>query len=77
MKIKVTKEHIENGHKGNGSECPISLAFGSCGFVGHATYGHFYYNKCDYVKFPEEVTRFIANFDNGNLVEPFEFEAEV
>lgn len=75
MKIFVTGQHIQKGKRGTLRSCPIARALKDAGFT-HVEVGS------DGVRvdgidldppFPPKVRRFVNQFDNGDVVEPFDF----
>jgi hypothetical protein len=85
MKIKVTQAHIDSARIGN--RCPVaqalSEAFGQPVYVGRKRcFREMWVGKrmgllepgCE---LPTEVVIFVEAFDNGQRIEPFEFEIEV
>lgn len=74
MRIAVTQEDIEQGQRVQSQKCPIALALKRAGAtdvsVGRVTAmvdGTHYH-------LPTVVEQFVADFDSGKEVEPFEFE---
>lgn len=76
MKIKVTQDNIDCGHRGNSAECPIALAFKSQTSKEEVCvdYDAIFFDEDKCLLLPLEATNFIHNFDNGEEVAPFEFE---
>ena len=80
MKISVMQHHIDNGRRASCNSDPIALALKEAGFyqpwVGpnHIAWRREF--KDHSVETPEDVLGFMKKFDNGQLVEPFEFELE-
>lgn len=82
MKIKVTKEHIGNGWRGNAESCPIGLAV--CEALGYNDKGPLFvtrygvtYNNARIADFKGKLKKckdFIIAFDAGEPVKPFTFE---
>jgi hypothetical protein len=82
MLIKVTQKHIDAGIPKNACFCPIAAAVRELGFneialddsvaVIKKKEGHW-----DTVSVPSSVKKFIAKFDSGKFVEPFEFELDI
>jgi hypothetical protein len=81
MKIQVKQEHINDGLRGNNSQCPIALAVGDAFpeaklvsvrsksiFVYHDPVGRKVFKQS------EEVQKFVGEFDKGFKVYPFSFE---
>ena len=90
MKIKVTQEDIDNGHRDTLENCPIALAVvrelkldtkGKKDIV--AVYGegngvHIWRGQQEYsYKLPKNIEAVIKSFDGGDKIEPFEFEMEL
>ena len=75
MKIKVTKEHIENGVREDCLLCPVATAvqekIGKYMVTVRSDY--IYINGETYPLTPE-TGEFVHMFDNGYEVAPFEFE---
>jgi len=78
MKITVTADDICKGAKNDGGKCPIALAIKritgkekvdvgaddiECVLIGNGRYF-----------LPEDAIHFYQNFDNDDVVEPFEFD---
>ena len=84
MRIEVTEESIEDGVRGSPSECPIAQALCAHGFGwpsvrrDHVVFtkhpGNFLGIKAD---LPEEAQTFVRSYDDGEEVEPFEFEIDL
>ena len=78
MIIKVTQEHIEKGKKNNCWRCPIALAIaeasGGCRIA--VLFEHYVIEDEARTArtLPVEAISFIASFDAGLPVAPFEFE---
>lgn len=72
--IKVRRKHINEGRPSAAESCPVALAIEDSGFrfpdVGGA--GLIFVDGKKY-KEPRSVTRFIAKFDEGRKVKPFNF----
>lgn len=72
IKVKVEQKHIDKGIKESPTFCPIALALRDLNintYIGsdllkmrHLT-----------VLLPEEAVKFIEDFDDGKMVQPFEF----
>lgn len=82
MLISVTQTHINHGAKGIPTSDPVALALEDSGFYAAwvspsrlRTKSSKYDTWKDY-EIPDEVLRFITDFDQDRLVEPFEFELE-
>lgn len=82
-KIKVTKEHIENGKPCDGESCPIALALKEAGVINPHVEADFFWFK-DSVQcydLPPTVSAFINVFDLGQwalqMFIPFEFEIDL
>ena len=83
MRIRVTKQHIKYGIRGSTSWCPVARACRASGLQG-ADVGD---DELDFMveafsrrvrtALPPEAIQFIADFDDGKSVAPFEFEIEV
>lgn len=87
MKIQVTKEHIEKGREQSCRRCPIALALAeqlNCGVMVNNSHVEIYKSRSvipselkELVLLPKTARRFVARFDNGVSVKPFEFEFEI
>ena len=82
QKVRVTHEHLMEGHPANTQSCPIALALKDAGF----TYASVNYNEALLhgpnemlfkMKFSEDVSQFIRTFDAGVKHKPFSFKARV
>lgn len=75
MKIKVTQDDIDCGVRKVKSACPVALAtklhFSNADVI--VDYDTLFIGY-EWFTLPEEAKDFINNFDNGDEVEPFEFE---
>lgn len=74
MLVKITKNHIHKGKAGDPCECPIALALRLAG-KEHVEV----FNSCIWIngkRYPTslKVDRWIRHYDNGDQVEPMEFE---
>ena len=81
MRIKVTKQHIEQGLRCHSDRCPLSLAladmFGQGRFqVGcaHAFEVNTATGRAEGISLPGNAVAFRAAFDAGQDVEPFTFD---
>ena len=76
MKIHVTAEHIKNGRRCDGDLCAVALALDEA--TGHdwSVKGSKAFNLTTQrvFYFDRQVIRFIAAFDFGQPVCPFEFD---
>jgi hypothetical protein len=77
MRIKVTQEDIDCGHRGDSQRCPIAQGIRRLRNPQHV-------EVCDWIEIdndnyeaPAEVIEFIVAFDEGKPVEPFEFELSI
>ena len=85
MKITVTTLHIVKGIPKEVESCPISLAATDCGLRCVSTDSEVLWHSPteDHIKdgrevhLPEIAQRFIADFDDGKAVSPFEFEIQL
>ncbi len=79
MKIKVTKEDIANGKRNDFHSCPIALATKRKLNIGdwRLSVGAVIYNRGNDKRWslPKIARQFIINFDRGQKVKPFEFDA--
>lgn len=76
-KIQVTRHHIDNGERNNCEKCPVARAI-LADYGEDITYlsveqGTIDINDLVYAT-PASVSQFINYFDDGQPVEPFEFE---
>ena len=81
MKIEVKQSHIDEGVQGSCDACPIALAI--CEVIDPY---HLAVNRSEIsfsmknneqpksFYFPDNVFRFVSEFDRGIFVEPFSFE---
>ena len=78
MLIEVTAEDIKKGEQGNCWRCPIALAliraFRTDDVAAPGPYARINHERLD---LPNEVRRFIDDFDNGDEVSPFTFELPI
>jgi hypothetical protein len=83
MTIRVIDEDIKHGVRRSSRRCAVALALQRAGLRDFTTaYGCVYVYENDHERvyrasFPREVETFMAKFDKGLKVEPFEFEIEV
>lgn len=82
IKVKVTQSHIDKGARGSCWKCPIALALIEATNLTWRVYDAtaYYYRKNGaeiQIMLPFEVSRFVKNFDKGEIVKPFEFEVVV
>jgi hypothetical protein len=86
--IKVTQQHIERGEANHCCECPVALAAAEAfphaekaGRNGVVVTGYGILlalaGRELLLSLPEEVADFIAAFDYGQPVEPFEFTVQI
>jgi hypothetical protein len=84
MKISVTQKHIDEGIRHDPCMCPIALA-GSEAFKRTVIVGlnmllpsySIEAGAWDVLTLPAKAMKFMANFDDGLSVQPFEFEVDV
>jgi hypothetical protein len=84
LKIEVTAEDIQNGMPGWCGKCPVALAVRRAlgGFVKRevasvgVSYAAVYVDSRIHM-LPSDARMFVQNFDEGEPVEPFDFEIEV
>ena len=79
MKITVTQQHIDEGQRGSSSRDPVAFAMADAGCLRpHAGVTHLSWQDAEHKRYSVEVTEpvfeFIRAFDQGEPVEPFEFE---
>lgn len=81
MKVIVTQDHIKNGMRYSSTLCPIALSLREHGVaptVGAANAGLYGKNGFFYRgRLPDAAQLFVARFDEGDKVEPFEFDLEL
>lgn len=82
MIVQVKQEHIDAGGQ-NGLSCPVALAIREL-LPDHGVYVgrvaltvHNGESKQKWRTMPVIVRRWIANYDSGNIVQPFEFEMDL
>lgn len=81
MKITVTQQHIDEGIRGSATRDPVAFAMADAGCL-HPYAGIsrlFWYdseNRKHAANITETLYEFIRAFDQGEHVEPFEFEVE-
>ena len=80
MKIEVPQEHIDNGTKNEPCHCPIALSVNETANTETAVVSgeDFSCGEGDDFReysLPQEARDFIKQFDDGELVHPFTFEA--
>lgn len=77
MKISVTQAHIDTGVPIQCSKCPIALAVGDV-VVGEVAVGiRSLCIETYWIDLPSVAQQFIRAYDDGTVVEPFEFEVEI
>lgn len=80
MKISVTQEHIDAGTRCSPYACPIANAIrdtiGDVWFVS-VTRLEIKIGNSSRIAAPESARSFIDAFDDGQAVQPFEFELEM
>ncbi len=82
MKIKVTQQHILEGHHRNGYYCPIAVsligAFPGANISVLSSCISISYNRKNYfnLKLSQEMTDKINHYDTVGEMEPFELELE-
>jgi hypothetical protein len=81
MKITVTQQHINEGQRGSSARDPVAFAMIDAGCLRpHAGVTHLSWQDAGHKRYSAEVPRvvyeFMLEFDNGKLVEPFEFTLE-
>lgn len=74
MVIKLLQKHIDIGVPGDPDSCPIFHAMYDAGFRGHSV-GSAFVTLHDgiEVEIPSKATKFIGEFDCGDLVGPIDF----
>jgi hypothetical protein len=78
MKIKVTQDHIDNGSI-DPRACPVALAIREAGFPKACVLSVQVWldpnqTTRSAIKLPRHTRHFIEAFDEGDHVEPFEFD---
>lgn len=77
MKVTVTQEDIGHGIKNNPCHCPVALALIAAGVPNPSVFGNCVWaGDGSFYKLPAEAYQFIADFDQGKLVSPIEFDVE-
>lgn len=72
--MKVTAEHISAGVRNAPQFCPIAIALKTQLNPGFVSVGSIRYNVEDNrYKLPRSAQRFVARFDKGKPVKPFNF----
>ena len=79
--IKVTQEDIDRGVRRHDAHCPIANAIRGMGYYGVSVAGIMacFYTDDGFeheIFLPSKAQEFANHFDDGNNVEPFEFECE-
>lgn len=79
MKIVVTQQHIDEGQRGSPTRDPVAFAMADAGCLRpHAGVTHLSWQNAEHevhsVEVTEPVFEFIWAFDQGEPVQPFEFE---
>lgn len=79
MIIRVTQAHIDEGYRRNPWCCPVALAIRGAMAVEHGVriLSHGITFPGGSVSTPEKVLDFIDAFDDGQSVQPFEFDLPV
>ena len=82
MRVKVTQKHIDSAEHGKPCFCPIALAIKDLKkyeevevYSDNARVAKKAGGDLKFVPLPPEAQTFIMEFDEGNPVEPFEFES--
>ena len=77
--ISVKKKHIKNGEPENCETCPVALALREAGvnslLVGSERFFNNTYSTI--ASAPRSVQRFVASFDAGRKVKPFNFKLKL
>jgi hypothetical protein len=80
MKIQVIEKHITDGKRGSCTHDPVALSLLDAGFqkpwVSPGYLAWRFENKDYFQAIPENVLEFMKQFDNGQLVYPFDFEVD-
>lgn len=79
MKITVTQQHIDEGQRGSSTRDPIAFAMADAGCLHpYAGVSRLFWYDSENKKHAAEITpklyEFIRAFDQGETVEPFEFQ---
>jgi len=85
MLIKITQDDIDTGQKNHCNNCPVALAVQRisvkhilCHVMLDRVYGMDSDTNTVWIRLlPSHVQLFIANFDDGKYVKPFEFDLEI
>ena len=80
MQVTITQTHINQGTQYHLNSCPVALAIIAAGLDGQGLYVHkqyVYLRGRGSFGLPEEVRKFIADFDTGKPVEPFSFDLPI
>ena len=79
MIVKVTQEHIDKGRRRATSACPIALALKEQ--LGHEVvvgeFSTYIGINSDSIPLPRSAQRFVARFDRGKPVKPFNFRVQL
>ena len=80
MIIEVTEQHIRHGTRNNCEHCPIALAVNETFNINTAVVSGEDFAIGEGINFkeyslPQEARDFIRQFDDGDEVQPFTFEA--
>lgn len=74
--VSVQQEDIDNGKPEDCDSCPIALACRRLGYKDVSVGVSLHVDDHDYW-LPSEASRFIEEFDNGEVVSPFSFTANL
>jgi len=76
MRIVVTQKHIDAGMRKDCERCPVALALidAHVSFYGISSTRVHSFKEPRILELPDVATAFIHRFDDGEAVEPFEFE---
>lgn len=79
--IDVTAEDIENGRRYDGCKCPIALAATRAGLADpNVSKTDVFFGPQrgrDCISLPPRARKFVVDYDNDGLAEPFTFEISV
>jgi hypothetical protein len=78
LTVRVTKEHIQRGRRGEEESCPLALAVREAGYhgalVGELSWRpHPDIHEWNTLQLPEAASQFIRLFDNNLPVKPATF----
>lgn len=77
MKIQVTQKHIDEGKPKCPNNCPVALALIDAGLLNVGVTPVWIRVEDKKYHAPTGVYVFVQNFDEGQKLEPFEFELDL